>query len=189
MRLKEGPGTLVLLLIDSTVPVLPLGDRRRNGSPANGGGRSAGETGLTLVLVCLACTGLVTWFGVVSGLMQPTLLAGGRMLAGPFAYGHSAASLPFGDRLPRHERLVGTVSRRGDVVFGRPAEPGVAWVQQVTGVPATGSGRVRAGCEGFGGWAGAARGRARGIANGTQVPVERYDQTLPGGRTHSILRR
>ena len=61
--------------------------------------RGAGEIALTLVLVCLARTGLAAPFGVVSGSMPPTLLIGDRMLAEPFAHGCSTASLRVCDRL------------------------------------------------------------------------------------------
>ncbi len=155
--------------------------------------RGAGEIALTLVLVCLARTGLAAPFSVVSGSMQPTLLIGDRMLAEPFAYGYSTASLPFGDRLGQWGgRLLGALPRRGDVVvFRGPAEPGVTWVKRVIGLPGDRV-RMRHGRLWLNGrevdWRDEGPG-AEEMADGGQAPAERYDETLPGGRTHPILKR
>ncbi len=155
--------------------------------------RPAVETALILLLVCLARTGLAASFSVVSGSMQPTLLIGDRMLAEPFAYGYSTASLPFGDRLGQHGgRLWGALPRRGDiVVFRGPAEPGVTWVKRVIGLPGDRV-RMQRGRLWLNGqevdWRDEGPGPEE-MADGTDRPVERYDETLPGGRTHEVLKR
>ncbi len=150
------------------------------------------EIVLTLLLVCLARTGLAASSSVVSGSMQPTLLIGDRMLAEPFAYGYSTASLPFGDRLGRHGgRLWGALPRRGDiVVFRGPAEPGVTWVKRVIGLPGDRV-RMHRGRLWLNGrevdWRDEGPGPEE-MADGAQAPAERYEETLPGGRTHAILK-
>ena len=155
--------------------------------------RPAVEIALTLLLVCLARTGLAASFTVVSGSMQPTLLIGDHMLAEPFAYGYSTASLPFGDRLgQRGGRLLGALPRRGDVVvFRGPAEPGVTWVKRVIGLPGDRV-RMQRGRLWLNGqevdWRDEGPGPEE-MADGTDRPTERYDETLPGGRTHEILKR
>ena len=147
---------------------------------------------LTLLLVCLARTGFAASFSVVSGSMQPTLLIGDRMIAEPFAYGYSTASLPFGEDLPRGARLFGRVPARGDVVvFRSPSQPGVTWVKRVIGLPGDHV-ALRYGRLFLNGTAVAWRAQGIGreeLADGAMVPAARFVETLPGGVTHPILKR
>jgi signal peptidase I len=163
-----------------------------NVTQRTGWSRTAADLGLILLLVCLARTGFAAPFYVSSGSMQPTLLIGDHMLAEPFAYGYSTAALPFGDRLPRGIRVFETLPARGDiVVFRGPAEPGITWVKRVIGLPGDRI-RMRAGRLWLNNrrvdWHDDGAGLEE-IADGTRVPAERFTETLPGGRTHPILKR
>lgn len=144
-----------------------------------------------LALVCVARTCLAAPFYVSSGSMQPTLLIGDRMVAEPFAYGYSTASLPFGDALPRGGRVFGSMPRRGDVVvFRSPSEPAVSWVKRVIGLPGDHVGLV-------GGrlvlngrmvrWQERGVGREE-LADGSSVPAQRFLEQLPDGAAHALLK-
>ncbi|MGI4959395.1 MAG: signal peptidase I [Janthinobacterium lividum] len=154
--------------------------------------RTATEIALTLFLVCVARTSLAATYYVSSGSMQPSLLIGDRMLAEPFAYGYSTASLPFGDSLPRGSRIFASLPRRGDiVVFRGPAMPGTTWVKRVVGLPGDHV-QMRKGRLWLNGEEVAWRDDGAGdeeIADGSKVVAERFTETLPDGRSHPILKR
>ena len=154
--------------------------------------RIAAEVGLTLLLVCLARTSLAASYTVASGSMQPSLLIGDRMLAEPFAYGYSTATLPFGDHLPRGARIFGRLPERGDIiVFRAPSAPGTSWVKRVIGVPGdhVGMRHGRLWLNGQRvGWTD--QGRAdEELADGSGGPAEHFTETLPGAKPHAILKR
>jgi signal peptidase I len=156
------------------------------------GWRGLVELALTVALVCIARTGVAAPFFVSSGSMQPTLLIGDHMVAEPFAYGYSTASLPYGDRLPRGARLFGAMPARGDiVVFRGPAEPDVSWVKRVIGLPGDHV-RMRGGRLWLNGelvdWSDQGPDEEE-LADGSTVPAERFAETLPGGVRHVILKR
>lgn len=154
--------------------------------------RTATEIALTLFLVCVARTSLAATYYVSSGSMQPSLLIGDRMLAEPFAYGYSTASLPFGDSLPRGSRIFASLPHRGDiVVFRGPSMPGTSWVKRVVGLPGDHV-QMRAGRLWLNGQKVAWRDEGPGneeIADGTTVVAERFTEALPDGRSHPILKR
>lgn len=158
--------------------------------------RTITEMGLTVLLVCAARTSLAASYYVSSGSMQPSLLIGDRMLAEPYAYGYSTASLPFGDQLPHDGewsgRLFASLPARGDiVVFRGPAGLADTWVKRVVGLPGDHV-RMQEGRLWLNGqrvdWRDDGEG-AEELANGSEVPAERYIETLPGGHPHPILKR
>ncbi|WP_419730444.1 signal peptidase I [Lichenicola sp.] len=154
--------------------------------------RVAVEVGLTLLLVCLARTSLAASYTVASGSMQPSLLIGDRMLAEPFAYGYSTATLPFGDHLPHGVRIFGRLPARGDIiVFRAPAAPGTSWVKRVIGVPGDHV-RMQAGRLWLNGqrvaWTNGGLVDEE-LADGSGATAERFTEILPGGQPHAILKR
>lgn len=159
--------------------------------------RTATEILLTIALVCAARTSLAASYYVSSGSMQPTLLIGDRMLAEPFAYGYSTASLPFGDHLPRDGafggRVFASLPARGDVVvFRGPAGLADTWVKRVVGLPGDHV-QMRDGRLFLNGvqvaWHDDGPGLEE-IGDGSRVPAERFTETLPGDtRPHPILKR
>lgn len=127
-------------------------------------------------------------FLIPSGSMTPTLLVGDYMLVSKTAYGYSRYSLPEildGVDLP-HGRLFGSLPERGDVaVFQLPGQTGTNYVKRVVGLPGDII-QVRAGILHING---IAVGRSR-IGDFTLEDGKRaikYEETLPGGRTHVII--
>jgi signal peptidase I len=145
-----------------------------------------------IVLVVLAAkTAIAEPFYVPSGSMEPTLLIGDELLATKYPYGYSAASLPSFLSAPTTSRIWGALPQRGDVVVFRwPGDRGQVWVKRVIGLPgdhiALRDGRVIINGEPVG-LKPAGVGRAE-TENGSQVPAERFIETLPGNREHVIFK-
>ena len=141
----------------------------------------------SVVLVIVAAkTAIAEPYYVPSPSMEPTLLVGDGLLATKFPYGYSTASLPAGFVLPRTERILGALPQRGDVVvFRYPGDRSQVWVKRVVGLPGdrvqTRAGRL---------WI---NGKPVGLARDTSSRDTaqagmRYVETLPGGRSHPILK-
>jgi signal peptidase I len=149
------------------------------------------DTALIILLVIAGKTAIAEPYYVPSGSMEPTLQIGDELLATKYPYGYSSASLPAFVTLPESQRILGSLPRRGDVVVFRwPGDRSQIWVKRVVGLPgdriAMKDGRL---------WInGAPVGlRADGVGlneaeDGSREPVERYIETLPGGRTHMIFK-
>lgn len=134
-------------------------------------------------------------FVVPSASMEPSLMIGDRIFAINFAYGFSTAQLPLGLIGQGHglfsNRLFGRLPSRGDViVFRAPAMPKETWVKRVIALPgdrvALVHGRV---------WINGKKlpWRDEGAAtevldHGRTISAERFEETLPGGRTHDVLK-
>jgi signal peptidase I len=147
---------------------------------------------LVIVLVITAAkTAIAEPYYVPSGSMEPTLLVGDELLATKFAYGYSAASLPFGVALPSTQRLLGSLPERGDVVVFRwPGDRSQVWVKRVIGLPGDRV-QMRDGQLWINSEAVALRPDGTGeveTAIGTHVRAARYIETLPGGRQHTIFK-
>jgi signal peptidase I len=122
--------------------------------------------------------------------MEPTLLVGDELLATKFPYGYSSASLPR-ITLPQTQRILGALPERGDVVvFRYPGNRSQVWVKRVIGLPGDRvemrNGRLWLNGE-------QAVWKQDGSAltqdgDGPAISATRYIETLPGGRTHSILK-
>src|SRR6202167_4619370 len=147
---------------------------------------------LTVLLVVIAAkTAIAEPYYVPSGSMEPTLQIGDELLATKYPYGYSSSSLPTFITLPDTQRIFGALPRRGDVVVFRwPGDRSQIWVKRVVGLPgdriAMRNGRL---------WInGAPVGlKADGMGwsedeNGARQPAERFIETLPGGRQHTILK-
>ncbi len=150
-----------------------------------------GEIAAILAVVAVAKSAIAEPYYVPSGSMEPTLLVGDQLLATKFPYGYSSASLPLGIAWPRTERILGALPERGDVVvFRHPANRSQVWVKRVTGLPGDRvqmrNGRLWINSEPV------ALRRDGSVLTGEigrpQLAAKRYIETLPGGRTHPILK-
>jgi len=141
--------------------------------------------------VTVAKVAIAENYYVPSGSMEPTLLIGDQLLATKYAYGYSSASLPPLIVLPTTRRVFDALPERGDVVvFRLPRDRSQHYVKRVIGLPgdciALHSGVL---------WINGAPVTLSpdGIADmetedGAIVPVPRFIETLPGGRTHAIIK-
>jgi signal peptidase I len=150
-----------------------------------------GEIAAVLAVVAVAKSAIAEPYYVPSGSMEPTLLVGDELLATKFPYGYSSASLPISIALPQTERFLGALPQRGDVVvFRHPHNRTQVWVKRVIGLPGDRvemrSGRLWINGEPVGlRHDGSA---LTGEDEGPQLTATRYIETLPGGRTHPILK-
>ncbi len=129
-------------------------------------------------------------FNIPSGSMKPTLLAGDYLFVSKFSYGYGNYSLGFGTDMGIFgERLFGAQPERGDVVvFRKPTDTSVDFIKRVVGLPGDSIQMIG------------------GIlhVNGVAVPqeetepfidrrckthraIDRYIETLPGGKQHEVL--
>jgi len=153
--------------------------------------RSIAEVAGIVLIVIAAKTALAEPFYVPSGSMEPTLLIGDELLATKFAYGYGTSSLPSFIVLPNSTHILAALPERGDVVVFRwPGDRSQTWVKRVIGLPgdriAVRDGQVWINGE-------AARLRADGTGSmetedGSALPAERFIETLPGGRSHLVLK-
>ena len=165
-------------------------------------GRAAGEFAETVRFlggVAAVWFVLVTFvfaaFHIPSESMQPALQVGDRVLVAKFSYGYSRHSLPLGlgYMLPQSwsGRILGRTPERGDVVVVRDPDQGLNLIKRVVGQPGD---RIE-------------MREGRLYINGEQLPREPqgevryrdrsgmvveaavYEETLPGGRVHTIYER
>jgi signal peptidase I len=153
--------------------------------------RTIVDTAAIVLVVIAAKTAIAEPYYVPSGSMEPTLQIGDELLATKYPYGYSTASLPVFVTLPDTQRILGAPPRRGDVVVFRwPGDRAQIWVKRVVGLPgdriAMRDGRL---------WInGAPVGlQSDGVGqaeaeDGTQEPVTRFIETLPGDRKHIIFK-
>jgi signal peptidase I len=147
---------------------------------------------LIIVLVVIAAkTAIAEPYYVPSGSMEPTLQIGDELLATKYPYGYSSSSLPTFVTLPDSPRIFGTLPRRGDVVVFRwPGDRSQIWVKRVIGLPgdriAIRGGRlwidgapVKLSPDGVG---------QMETENGSRRPAQRFIETLPGDRQHTIFK-
>jgi signal peptidase I len=150
------------------------------------------DTVMIVLVVVAAKTAIAEPYYVPSGSMEPTLQIGDELLATKYPYGYSSASLPIFITLPDTARVLGALPQRGDiVVFRWPGDHAQIWVKRVVGLPgdriAMHNGRLwingtPVGLEADG------YGQAE-AEDGSQQPVARFIETLPGGRQHTIFKQ
>jgi signal peptidase I len=150
------------------------------------------DTVMIVLVVVAAKTAIAEPYYVPSGSMEPTLQIGAELLATKYPYGYSSASLPIFITLPDTARVLGALPQRGDiVVFRWPGDHAQIWVKRVVGLPgdriAMHNGRLwingaPVGLEADG------YGQAE-AEDGSQQPVARFIETLPGGRQHTIFKQ
>lgn len=126
---------------DQPVAMLREFDEQEPGSPDApvGGWRAVWEwVRFLLIFVGLALalrSFVVAPYTIPSRSMTPTLLVGDYLFVAKWSYGYSRYSLPFGPDL-FDGRIGESRPERGDiVVFRAPADPGVAYVKRVIGLP------------------------------------------------------
>lgn len=147
---------------------------------------------VALVLAFAFQTAAYATYHIPSESMVPTLEVGDRLTVSKFTYGYSRHSLPLDFSLPKgiiHGRLFPHEPERGDIIVFVHPKRSDRMIKRLIGLPgdriAVDNGQV--------------------ILNGTPlarkldttyrfrehegriVEVNRYEETLPGGRTHPIL--
>ncbi|HVW54067.1 MAG TPA: signal peptidase I [Rhizobiaceae bacterium] len=126
--------------------------------------------------------------------MVPTLQIGDRLAIDKWAYGWSRYSLPIdpGFSFPTKDgRIFSHLPKRGDVVVFTNPVSGETYVKRVIGLPgdriAMHEGRL------YVNGVKAARRKTGRYSyldpSGTPVTVTRYEETIPGGSTHTIIER
>src|SRR5690348_6417385 len=144
---------------------------------------------VTGAIMLFAGTAIGQPFIVPSGSMEPTLMIGDEIAAAKYAYGYGRYSAPIGV-IPIRGRVLDHPPTRGDiVVFALPRDPRQTYVKRVIGMPGDRI-QMRVG---------------KLFINGTEVPRKpagpvtvalggvnvaamKYRETLPGGRTHDIIK-
>lgn len=149
------------------------------------------EIAAIVLVITVAKAAIAEPYYVPSGSMEPTLLIGDELLATKFPYGYSSASLPLSLAWPRTERILGALPQRGDVVvFRYPGNRSQVWVKRVIGLPGDRV-QMRDGRLFINGEAAPLKRDGTVLAEGGDGPpvsATRYIETLPGGRTHQILK-
>ncbi len=151
------------------------------------------ETARTLVYAVAIALAVRTFlyepFNIPSGSMKPTLLVGDYLFVSKMAYGYSKHSLPFS--LPLFEgRIAGSLPQRGDVVvFKLPSDNRTDYIKRIIGLPGdkiqvkddilyiNGEAVKRVRLEDF----------YDDDGTGSIGPVPRYRETLPSGRSYTVL--
>ena len=152
-----------------------------------------GETLKTILYAVIIAIGVRTFayepFNIPSGSMIPTLLEGDYLFVSKFSYGYSRYSIPFG--LPLFDgRILNSVPERGDVlVFKLPRDPSVDYIKRLIGLPGDRI-QMRGGILHINGVP-VERERVdhheTTVSFGRTVRIQRFIETLPGGRQHYIL--
>jgi signal peptidase I len=140
---------------------------------------------LTLAIVLVPRVVLCQPFTIPSGSMEPTLQVGDYILVSKYPYGWSRHSVPFSPPLPQG-RLLGQAPARGDiVVFKKPNDGRTDIIKRLIGLPGDKVQVVE----------GVLRINDRPVRRqwlsteveapfGEAIPVGRFQETLPGGRTY-----
>jgi signal peptidase I len=166
---------------------------RKHAAVARSRSKGFWETARTLVYAVAIALAVRTFlyepFNIPSGSMKPTLLVGDYLFVSKMAYGYSRYSLPFG--LPLFDgRIAGSVPQRGDVVvFKLPSDNRTDYIKRIIGLPGDKIQvrddvlyindkpvqRVR--LEDF----------YDDDGTGPEGPIPRYRETLPNGRSYTVL--
>jgi signal peptidase I len=129
-------------------------------------------------------------FFIPSGSMVPTLLVGDYVFVAKYEYGYTHFSFPFSPDF-FSGRIPNWAPKRGDVVvFRLPRDTTVDYVKRVIGLPGdtiqvTGGQLIINGTQ----VPRAEAGNYTDDSDGTPVESGRYMESLPGGKTHVILKQ
>ncbi|EKN00434.1 MULTISPECIES: signal peptidase I [Acidocella] len=152
-----------------------------------------GEFIKTVVYAGLIAVGIHTFlfepFYIPSGSMVPTLLVGDYLVVDKFAYGYSHYSLPFAPDWFKG-RIFGRMPKRGTVVvFRPPGAPDEDYIKRVIGLPGD-TVQMIAGQLYINGKEVPRTfvGDYTDTSSGAPVVTKDYQETLPGGVTHAILK-
>jgi len=142
------------------------------------------------LIAILIRTFLFEPFFIPSGSMVPTLLVGDYVFVAKYAYGYTHFSFPFSPPL-FSGRIPGLMPRRGDVVvFRLPRDTTVDYVKRVIGLPGD-TIQVTDGQLYINGQEVTRDpdGNYTDDSDGTAVESARFLESLPGGKTHVILKQ
>lgn len=146
---------------------------------------------VVVAIVLVTKTVAAEAYYVPSGSMLPSLLIGDQLLVSKYPYGYSRYSLPVPFAPASHERLLGKLPERGDVVvFRLPRDPEQTYVKRVVGLPGDRV-QMRGGHLVLNGEVLPLRrdgvGETEG-ESGLRRTAPRYIETMPGGRQHPIFK-
>jgi signal peptidase I len=128
-------------------------------------------------------------FNIPSGSMIPTLLVGDYLFVAKYSYGYSRYSLPFGWP-PFSGRIFGHLPKRGDVaVFKWPRDNSTDYIKRIIGLPGDHI-QVRQGQLYINGQPCPRQQEGDFIddESGIHMVLRRYQETLPNGVRHDILK-
>ena len=128
-------------------------------------------------------------FNIPSGSMIPTLLVGDYLFVAKYSYGYSTFSLPFSPPL-FSGRIFGSLPKRGDVVvFKYPRDTSVDYIKRIVGLPGDRI-QVREGQLYINGELCPRQPEGDYLAddNGIKMMRKLYQETLPDGVKHDILK-
>jgi signal peptidase I len=148
--------------------------------------------GLTVVTILAVVFGVQIFafqaFSTPGSSMEPTLDAGEYLIVSKFAYGFSKYSIPFRPPL-FHGRVFNQTPQRGDiVVFKLPRDPKIDYIQRLIGMPGDRV-QIKSGVVFINGRPMDRKGLGAGTENeggGLIVPVQKYVETTPEGRSYPI---
>ena len=139
-----------------------------------------------VLIAVVVRTALIEPFNIPSGSMRPTLLVGDYLFVTKYSYGYSRHSLPFSPRL-FDGRIFSRSPVRGDVaVFKLPRDNKTDYIKRIIGLPGDRI-QVADGILQINGEPVGRRSDGRFAAHPRARRINRYIETLPGGRTHAIV--
>ena len=128
-------------------------------------------------------------FNIPSGSMIPTLLVGDYLFVSKYSYGYSKYSLPLSPNLFQG-RIFGRLPARGDVaVFKLPRDNSTDYIKRIIGLPGDRI-QMKGGQLFINGTQvkREADGDVVADSEGSRMLVKRYQETLPNGKVHPILK-
>ncbi|MCB1471950.1 MAG: signal peptidase I [Rhodobiaceae bacterium] len=142
-----------------------------------------------LLIALVIRTFLYQPFSIPSGSMKSTLLIGDYLFVSKFSYGYSRYSFPFGPPIFTGRVLAGTPERGDVVVFKLPRDNSTDYIKRVIGMPGDRI-QVIGGIVHINGVP-VKRERLEDYVEldgrGGEVSVPRYRETLPNGKTYTVL--
>ena len=154
---------------------------------------SLAENVKTIIYAVVIAIGIRTLafepFNIPSGSMIPTLLIGDYVFVSKFSYGYSCYSMPYGPNFFKG-RIFGSLPKRGDVaVFRLPKDPSVDYIKRIIGLPGDRI-QLKAGQL----YINDVLVKRKPIGpylesdGGVQTEAMRYEEFLPNGVNHDILK-
>ncbi|MFN0263414.1 signal peptidase I [Tepidamorphus sp. 3E244] len=163
--------------------------KRVQSSEAGGIGETIRIVIHALLIALVIRTFLFQPFSIPSGSMKSTLMIGDYLFVSKYSYGYSKYSFPFGIG-PFDGRIMAGDPKRGDVaVFKLPKDNSTDYIKRVIGLPGE-TIQVKSGIVHINGEP-VTRERVGDYTEddgrGGDVTVPRYRETLPNGKTYTVL--
>jgi signal peptidase I len=149
--------------------------------------------GIVVGIVAFVQTLLFQPFRIPSSSMEGSLEVGDYLFVSKFSYGYSIYSIPLIS--PAHaseDRVLGGEAERGDVVvFRLPSDPSQDYIKRVVGLAGDRIQVINGVLHINGAPVKLERidDRIESLEDGTEVHVERFNETLPNGVKHVVLNR